>query len=161
MRDNAFSIAGPRTSARMTSPGPPPLGVSSTFLCFPMPKSRRLIVDKVQTLCCKAFPVRLKARTPGNASGNKVMICTFHAPFITSLLVISDVGFSDKLILLSPWDFGCFTMLNSRQQPIGWISYNAPSRDVYRGDCFFGKRDQYTRFQIYSMNLQKISGAMV
>ena len=65
--------AGPRTSARMTIPAPPPTGVSSTDRCRPMPNRRRSIVSSSQIPCASALPERDCPSVPGNASGRRVM----------------------------------------------------------------------------------------
>ena len=68
----AASRARASTSARITMPGPPPAGVSSTERCTPRPWSRMSMVASDQAPFASALPARLKPSGPGNISGKIV-----------------------------------------------------------------------------------------
>src|SRR6185312_2959333 len=66
------SIAAAATSARITMPGPPPAGVSSTVRCLPRPWSRISRTSSDQRSFSSALPNSEIPSGPGNISGNKV-----------------------------------------------------------------------------------------
>src|SRR6185503_16495134 len=66
------SIAAAATSARITMPGPPPAGVSSTVRCLPRPWSRMSRTSSDQRSFSSALPNREMPSGPGNISGKRV-----------------------------------------------------------------------------------------
>ena len=74
----AASSAAQSTSARMTMPGPPPAGVSSTARWRPTPCSRICRVSRPQTPRESASPASDRPKGPGNISGNSVRIVARH-----------------------------------------------------------------------------------
>src|SRR5476651_718766 len=66
------SIAAMATSARITMPGPPPAGVSSTVRCLPSPCSRMSRTSRFQRFFSSALPRSETPSGPGNISGNRV-----------------------------------------------------------------------------------------
>src|SRR6185312_9133239 len=65
-------MAAAATSARITMPGPPPAGVSSTVRCLPRPCSRISRTSSDQRLFVSALPSNDTPRGPGNISGKSV-----------------------------------------------------------------------------------------
>src|SRR5215469_15496764 len=70
------SIAAAATSARITMPGPPPAGVSSTVRCLPRPWSRMSRTSSDQSFFSSALPRSEMPKGPGNISGNRVRTVT-------------------------------------------------------------------------------------
>src|SRR5256885_3536674 len=62
------------TSARITMPGPPPAGVSSTVRCLPRPWSRMSRTSSDHRPFSRALPSSEMPRGPGNISGKRVRI---------------------------------------------------------------------------------------
>src|SRR5690348_259169 len=60
------------TSARITMPGPPPAGVSSTVRCLPRPCSRMSRTSSDQRFFSNALPKSEMPSGPGNISGKSV-----------------------------------------------------------------------------------------
>src|ERR1700722_12068637 len=70
----AASRLGPRTSARITMPGPPPAGVSSTARCRPSPCSRMSRAASDHRPRASASPASDWPSGPGNMAGKRVRI---------------------------------------------------------------------------------------
>src|ERR1700761_543217 len=66
------SIAAAATSARITMPGPPPAGVSSTVRCLPRPWSRMSRTWSDQRFFSRPLPRSEMPSGPGNISGKSV-----------------------------------------------------------------------------------------
>src|SRR3954464_14792787 len=69
-------MAAAATSARITMPGPPPAGVSSTVRCLPRPWSRMSRTSSDQRLFSSALPKSEMPSGPGNISGKRVRTVT-------------------------------------------------------------------------------------
>src|SRR5260221_714591 len=74
----AASTARASTSARITMPGPPPAGVSSTERCLSLACARISTASRLQRLAASALPARLKPSGPGNISGKMVRTVARH-----------------------------------------------------------------------------------
>src|SRR5215467_13088294 len=72
------------TSGRITMPGPPPNGASSTVRCLSRAKSRMSTVSRRQIPSAKALPASEQPSGPGNISGNNVITVAVQ----TNLLVL-------------------------------------------------------------------------
>src|SRR5690606_9773050 len=66
------STAAATTSARITMPGPPPAGVSSTERCRSVAKSRISTASRVHSRASSALPASDTPSGPGNISGQSV-----------------------------------------------------------------------------------------
>src|SRR6185312_1856939 len=66
------SRAAAATSARITMPGPPPAGLSSTVRCLPRPWSRMSRISRDQRWFANPLPSSEIPSGPGNISGNSV-----------------------------------------------------------------------------------------
>ena len=73
------SRAAAKTSARMTMPGPPPAGVSSTERWRPRPCSRICLVSSDHNPRSRASPASEAPSGPGKISGNSVRIVARQA----------------------------------------------------------------------------------
>ena len=72
------STARASTSARITMPGPPPAGVSSTERCLSVACARMSTASSVHRPAASALPARLKPSGPGNISGKMVRMVARH-----------------------------------------------------------------------------------
>src|SRR5262245_64672077 len=72
------STARASTSGRITMPGPPPAGVSSTERCLSVACARMATASSVHRPAASALPARLKPSGPGNISGKMVRMVARH-----------------------------------------------------------------------------------
>src|SRR4030095_6115561 len=88
-------MAASTTSGRITMPGPPPKGVSSTERCLSRAKSRMSTVSKAQAPASSAWPAIDWPSGPGNIWGNSVNTRTVHggsAIALASVRARLDIG---------------------------------------------------------------------
>src|SRR5690625_210913 len=74
------STAASTTSGRITIPGPPPRGASSTERCLSRANSRMSRTSNAQSPRSSPLPVRLKPSGPGKASGKRVRTLAVQGP---------------------------------------------------------------------------------
>src|ERR1700761_6325076 len=86
------SIAAAATSARITMPGPPPAGVSSTVRCLPRPCSRISRTSSDQRLFVSALPNNEMPNGPGNISGNRVRTMADQPRSLDMIIVLIVFG---------------------------------------------------------------------
>ncbi len=72
------STARASTSGRITMPGPPPAGVSSTERCLSVACVRMSTASSVHRPAASALPARLTPSGPGNISGKMVRMVARH-----------------------------------------------------------------------------------
>src|SRR5262244_1356476 len=80
-------MAASITSARITMPGPPPNGVSSTERCLSRAKSRMSTVSSDQIPASSALPASEWPSGPGNISG-KIVSTLARQPAIAALALL-------------------------------------------------------------------------
>ena len=66
-------MASSKTSGIKIIPGPPEIGLLSTFLCLPFPYFFKSIVSRDQSLFSNALPVTEADNGPGKSSGKRVI----------------------------------------------------------------------------------------
>src|SRR5258706_10862643 len=81
-------MAAAATSARITMPGPPPAGVSSTVRCLPKPCSRMSRTSSRQRSFSSALPSSEMPSGPGNISGKSVRTVACQLLDMVGVLVV-------------------------------------------------------------------------
>src|SRR5262249_15889213 len=85
-------MARSSTSGRITMPGPPPNGASSTVRCLSRANLRMSTVSSRQSPSPRALPASEQPSGPGNISGNSVITVAVQTKFLTLILVARRVG---------------------------------------------------------------------
>src|SRR5258706_10682318 len=164
---SAASMASASTSARITMPGPPAAGVSSTLRWRSVAESRMARAASAHRPDASALPARLTPSGPGNISGNRVRTVARQViRKVTELLRPSYAGSTRvSIIFAKRWIAGSSPAMTTGVRILALdlirqFDHHTPAPKIDPGHHGMGERQQHGR-AIRRCDLDDIAGAEI